>query len=269
MRILSLGGALAALFMTSGCLGDGDVVPVNLDYAYTNYGYINSGDFQAGSFLLWNKTEGQMVHLSDIPGFDAPVHPRDKTVQTAFYSSGADLGLGARKGVIQAHADALIAANSSFEIAYPNTVAFDKYLSRVSRYLGEDIREGGDLLDEWNFRDAVNADNLYYVLIRKVTYGDGIELKVHGEARAEGGFQVLLKGADVSVALKGKGLQRIAGTNTEVAFDVVVLRPYWSDNGDGGQNPAFSPQRWVDVSDLPELFRKTAARDPERPRRRR
>lgn len=250
---------LAAISMTSACFHDGDVVPVNLDFAYTNYGYINSGDFKAGSFLLWNASEKKMVHLSDIPGFDAPQHPRDKTFQTAFYSSGADLGLGGNKGVIQARADALIAANSSFEISYPNTVAFDKYLTRVTSYLSEDIRAGGKLMDEWSFRDAVNDSDLYYVLIRKVTYGDGIELKVDGEARAEGGFTVVLKGADVSVALKGKGLNQIAGENTEIAFDVEVLRPYWQDNGAGGQNPAFAPKRWIDVSDLPELFRKTEA----------
>ncbi|NIZ15028.1 hypothetical protein [Phaeobacter sp. HF9A] len=251
--------ACAALLLTAACFNDGDVVPVNLDFAYTNYGYINSGDFQAGSFLLWNKAEGKMMHLSDIGGFDAPLNPRDKSLQVAQYAGGADLGLGGKKGVIQARADAMIAANSSFEISYPNTVAFDKYLSRLSRYLSADIREDGDLMSEWRFKEAVNDKDLYYVLIRKVTYGDGIELKVNGEARADGGFTVLLKGADVSIALRGKGLQQIRGTDTEVAFDVAVLRPYWKDNAAGGQNPAFQPAGWVEKSELSEVFRNSAA----------
>ncbi|OIQ24554.1 MAG: hypothetical protein BM562_18130 [Alphaproteobacteria bacterium MedPE-SWcel] len=259
MRLSYCGTAVAALTLVSGCFDGGDVVPVNLDFAYTNAGYINSGDFKAGSFLLWNKAEGKMRHLSDVAGFEAPDHPRDKTLQTAQYSSGADLGLGGRKALIQARADALISAHSTFEISYPNTVAYDKYLSRVSRYLSEDIREDGDLMREWNFREAANSRDLYYVLIRKVTYGDGIALKIDGAARAEAAFSVPVQGADVSIALRGKGLQTISGTNTEIAFDVAVLRAEWQDNDAGGQNPAFAPQLWVDLSDLPELFRKTAS----------
>ena len=251
---------LSTLLLLTACLRDGDVVAVNLDYAKTNYGYINSGDFQAGSFFLWDKGAQRMVHLSDIPGFDAPPNPRDKTVQVADYSSGADFGGGIQKAGLKAKADAMIASRSAFEISYPNSVVFDNTITRITSYLSDDIRAGGGLLDEWGFRTAVNDPDQYYVLVRKVTYGDGIRILVDGEAEVNGGFSVIIKGADVNVRLQGKGLNAIQGTDTEVAFDVYVLKPVWSDSG-GGQNPNFAVDHFVEVKDLPDLFRSTSRRD--------
>lgn len=260
MNTLKPAVLLTALLFLTACLRDGDVVPVNLDYAKTNYGYINSGDFKAGSFFLWDKGEKRMVHLSDIPGFDAPPNPRDKTIQVADYSSGADFGGGFQKAGLKAKADAMIASRSAFEISYPNSVVFDNTITRVTSYLGQDIRNGGGLLDEWGFRAAVNDPDQYYVLVRKVTYGDGIRILVDGEAEVNGGFSVIIKGADVNVRLQGKGLNAIQGTDTEVAFDVYVLKPVWSDTG-GGQNPSFGVDHFVEVKDLPDLFRSTSRRD--------
>lgn len=251
---------LAACVCLTACLQNGDVVAVNLDYAKTNYGYINSGDFKAGSFFLWDQGEARMVHLSDIPGFTPPPNPRDKTVQVAQYSSGAQIGGEAQKAAIKVRADALIAKHSAFEIAYPNSVTYDNTVTRITSYLGEDIRSGGSLMQEWGFADAVNAPDQYYVLVRKVTYGDGIKLLVDGEAEVGGGFNVIIKGADVNVRLQGKGLNAISGTDTEIAIDVYVFRPEWK-TVDGGQNPNFKVQHFVKADDLPALFRSTSRRD--------
>jgi hypothetical protein len=201
-----------------------------------------------------------MVHLSNVPGFDAPPNPRDKTVQVADYSSGAQFGGGVEKAGLKAKADAMIATRSAFEISYPNSVVFDNTITRVTRYLSDDIRAGGGLMDEWGFRAAVNDPDQYYVLVRKVTYGDGIKLLVDGETEVNGGFSVIIKGADVNVRLLGKGLNAIQGTDTEVAFDVYVLRPVWRQSGDA-QTASFQVDHFVKVDDLPDLFRSTSRRD--------
>ncbi|WP_270729303.1 hypothetical protein [Shimia sp. Alg240-R146] len=260
MRIFKPATALFALTFLTGCFSDGDVVPVNLDYAKTNYGYINSGDFKAGSFFLWDKGEHRMVHLSDVPGFEAPPNPRDKTVQVADYTSGASFGVGGQKAAIKAKADAMMSARSAFEISYPNSVVFDNTITRVTRYLGNDIRDGGGLLDEWGFRTAVNDPEQFYVLVRKVTYGDGIRLLVDGETEVNGGFSVIIKGADVNVRVQGKGLNAIQGTDTEVAFDVYVMRPFWKQTG-AAQTPSFAVDHFVKIDGLPDLFRSTSRRD--------
>ncbi len=254
MTLLTRGAAILATVFLSGCLEDGDTIPVNLDYAKTNFGYINSGDFKAGSFFLWNKEAKKMEHLSDIPGFDVPPNPRDKTSQTATYSSGASIDVEGNKALIQARANAMIEARSEFEIAYPNKVAFDDTITRITSYLGDNIAAGGGLMQEWGFRDAVNDKDQYYVLVRKVTYGDGITLLVDGKAQAGAGFSVVVKGADLNVKLNGKGVQSIQGTDTEVAIDVYVFRPKWSQKN-GAQNPDFERKKWVDLDDLPELLR--------------
>ncbi|GAA6182349.1 MULTISPECIES: hypothetical protein [unclassified Shimia] len=264
MPQLKPAAAITAFVFLSACLSDGDVIPVNLDYAKTNYGYINSGDFSAGSLFLWDKGDapgdGRLIHLSDIPGFDAPTNPRDKTVQIADYSSGAAFGGGVEKAGLKAKADAMIAARSVFEISYPNSVVYDNTITRVTSYLGDDIRNGGGLLDEWGFRAAAKDPDQSYVLVRKVTYGDGIKLLVDGETSASGGFSVIIKGADVNVKLQGKGLNAIQGTDTEVAFDVYVLRPTWKDTG-SGQNPSFEVDHFAEVGDLPDLFRAASRGD--------
>jgi hypothetical protein len=115
-------------------------------------------------------------------------------------------------------------------------------------------------MDEWGFRAAVNDPDQYYVLVRKVTYGDGIKLLVDGETEVNGGFSVIIKGADVNVRLLGKGLNAIQGTDTEVAFDVYVLRPVWRQSGDA-QTASFQVDHFVKVDDLPDLFRSTSRRD--------
>lgn len=254
MTFLTRGAAILATVFLSGCLEDGDTIPVNLDYAKTNFGYINSGDFKAGSFFIWNKAEGKMRHLSDIPGFTPPPNPRDKTSQTASYSSGASIDVEGNKALIQARANAMIAARSEFEIAYPNKVAYDDTITRITAYLGDNIAAGGSVMEEWGFREAVKDPNQFYVLVRKVTYGDSIKLLVDGKAEAGAGFSVVVKGADLNVKLNGRGVQSIQGTDTEVAIDVYVFRPKWSQTS-GAQNPDFELKKWVDLDDLPDLFR--------------
>lgn len=251
LRLLPLLAALAL----SGCFKSGQTIPVNLDFSHTNYGFINSGDYKAGSLFLWDQGQDSLSYLGDVPGFDAPEHPRDKASDAASYSGGVDLGGEFGNPAIKLRADALIRSRSSFEIAYPNRVAYNRVYTRLSNYLTPDIKDGGALMDEWGFAEAVNDPQQYYVLIRDVTYGDGITLLVDGEAKAGGGFRVPLKGLDVEIELQGRGLQAIKGDNTEVAFAVYVLRPYWKDS-DGGQNPAFRVRRGLDISGLPALFRK-------------
>lgn len=256
MRHLKCLAATAAMLLTSGCLWGNDTVSVDLDYASSGYGYINSGDLQAGSLLLWNRSTGQIVHLSDVTGFTPPEHPRDKEFDFASYQSGADLGLGVKNTGLQAKADAVIASTASFKVSYPNVVTYDGYLTHLSNYITETLKKKPNLLDEWSFRSAVNNHDLYYLLVRKVTYGDGIRLAVDQEAKAEAGFTVLLRGAELNVKIKGKGLKNIKGTNTEIAFFMTALRPYWNDNGAGGQNPAFEPDHWVKFDNMPELLRR-------------
>lgn len=244
-----------AILALSGCLRSGQTIPINLDFSHTNYGFINSGGYKAGSFFLWDQDQNTLSYLGDVPGFDAPEHPRNKTSDAASYSGGVDLGGEFGNPAIKVHADAMIRSRSSFEIAYPNRVSYNDVYTRLTNYLTPDIKEGGTLLDEWGFKDAVNAPNQYYILVRDVTYGDGITLVVDGAAKTGGGFRVPLKGFDVAIELQGRGLQAIQGENTEVAFAVYVMRPYWKDS-DGGQNPAFRVRRGIDISDLPALLRK-------------
>jgi len=254
MRIWRCAALICAVTFLSGCLGDTKTVPINLDFAHTNYGYINSGDYKAGSFFHWNKTQETLSYLTDIPGFDAPANPRDRSRDFASYSSGVELGTGFQNPAMEVRANALIASKSSFEISYPNRVLYDRVYSRISAYLTADIESEGDLLSEWGFKDAAKDPEQYYILVRDVTYGDSITLLVDGEAKAGGSFSIPLKGYDVDIELKGRGLQDIQGTDTEVAFAVYVLRPYWKQEN-GQQTPAFEVVRGLDVSQLPSLLR--------------
>lgn len=246
--------ALLCSFALSGCFKSGQIVPVNLDFAHTNYGFINSGDYKAGSFFLWDQTAKSLSYLGDIPGFDAPEHPRDKSSDIASYSGGVGLDGEFGNPAVRARADALIRSKSSFKITYPNRVTYSGVYTIISDFLSEDIVDQGELLDEWGFESAANDPKQFYVLVRDVTYGDGIELLIDGQVKAGGGFSVPLKGVDVNIDLQGRGLQQITGENTEVAFSVYVLRPEWADH-EGGQNPAFKVVRGEDISNLPALLR--------------
>lgn len=246
--------SVAGTCLLAGCFHSGETVPVNLDFAHTNYGYINSGDYKAGSFFLWDREANTLSYLADLPGFDAPDHPRDKERDIASYSGGVSLGGGVQSPAIKAKADALIRSKSSFEIAYPNRVTYNRVYSRISDFLNSEQDQSSELLDEWGFKDAAQDPDQFYILVRDVTYGDGIKLLVDGEAKAGGGFSVPLKGYDVNIKLEGRGLQNITGTNTEVAFSVYVLRPVWQQK-DGAQTAAFKVVRGIDISDLPELLR--------------
>ncbi len=256
MRIFSFLILFFLQVSLSGCfwLRNVETVPANLDYATTTYGFLNSGDLKAGTLLLWDSKTDSVYPLSDIPGFVPPPPQTDKEFDFASYVSGADFGLEGGNPALQAKADLLVANRSAFRVAHPNVKTFDDYLTLMTQYLSENIRNGGTLIDEWFFRETYANPDAYYLLVRKVTYGDEIQLVVDDKIKSENKFSIPIRSAELNVQLQGKGLRHLKGSNTEIGFFLTPLRPYWlnttNPDGSSAQNAAFRPV----LKELPRDF---------------
>jgi hypothetical protein len=245
--------ALGAALFCAACFGSAQTVPVNLDFSRTNYGYINSGGYTAGSLFEWDRAGNKLTFLGNVPGFDTPDNPDNKNI-LAEYQGGVELG-GEFEQFASVSADAAIRRRSAFEIENGNRVPFNNVYSRLTGFLADDARAGGSVMQEWGMTEAIDDPDTLYVIIRDVTYGDKINLLVEGEAKVGGAFSVPLQGdKSFEIKIEGRGLEEIKGDNVAVSFFVYVLEPYWLQ-GEDAQTFAVRRVKRLDVSGLPALLR--------------
>ena len=246
--------ALGAALFCAACFGSAQTVPVNLDFSRTNYGFINSGGYTAGSLFEWDQAGNQLTFLGNVPGFDTPENPDNQNI-IAQYQAGVALG-GEFEQFASVSADAAIRRRSAFEIENGHRVPFNNVYSRLTGFLGDDARAGGSIMQEWGMIDAIGNPDTKYVIVLDVTYGDKINLLIEGEAKVGGGFSVPLQGdKNLEIKIEGRGLEGIKGDNVAVTFLVYVLEPYWLQR-DGEQTFAVRRVRNLDVTGLPGLLRR-------------
>ena len=237
----------------AGCFGDSNTLPVNLDFSRTNYGYINSGGYQAGSFFSWDRSTDTLFYLGDVPDFAPPGDSGRRDI-TATYSGGVELGADVPK-LAKVQADAWIRRNSQFSISNAKRVPYNNVYTKITSFLNADDAGGGSIADEWGIKEAIGDPDSLFVIVRDVTFGDDISLEVNAEAGADGSISVPLAEGEVRVVIEGQGLEGISGDNVAVAFLVYVLEPYWNQKADA-QTLAFRRVKRVDISRLPGLFRR-------------
>jgi len=251
--LLIIGTAL----LVAGCNGNSETVGVNLDFAKTNFGYVNSGGYRAGSFFRWDFRDDRLVYLADIPGFEKPVVPQTSD-RVASYQAGVDVD--ASLSAIQKFAiNAEIARRSTFKVSAANRVPYSGVYTRITRYLNMNDSSSGGLADEWQIKRAISERDAYFVIVRDVTYGDELSLTVDGEIKSSAEFPVKVADASYNVKISGRGLEQISGDNTELLFNIYVLEPSYliENRGTSRQttNFQFEVISGVDLTDLPQLFR--------------
>ncbi|MDE4131934.1 hypothetical protein PXK00_02350 [Phaeobacter sp. QD34_3] len=257
MKNLQLGALICAAAMSlAGCFGSTETVPVNLDFSRTNYGFINSGGYAAGSFFAWNKAQDELVFLGNVPGFEPPEPGRGRDV-VASYAGGLEIGgeYATYGRLARAKADAWVRRISAFEIKNGTRVAYSNVYTKITDHLSKDMADGGSLIEEWGISEAIGDPDQRFIIVRDVTYGDTIRLQVDAEAGADGSLSVPVKDGSIKVRLNGRGLEGIAGDNIEITFFVYVLEPYWKQE-DGVKTLAVRRIKSEDISGLPGLLRR-------------
>lgn len=261
---------MSALF---GCFRAPSTVPVNLDYAETSRGYLNSGSYQAGSLFRWHKGQeaddlGYLVYIGDLEGFEEPLE-RDVTEKdTAFYSRGAKVHLDPKLKIpVNVDLDAEIAKRSVFYLTNFQRQKSAGYLTRTTDHIkysnegpdGQRIlktpEELENLLLEWNYWEAVKDPNQFYILVTDVTYGDSLSLVVDKKVVNDLTVEVPSVGGKIRFDLVGKDLRELKGDFKELLFRVDVLDPCLKENDDNGFNPSFDVVTGNMSPDVPELLR--------------
>jgi hypothetical protein len=243
---------LLSAVLLSGCQSPS--VAIDVDFATTNFGFINSGGYKPGSFFAWDRTKDTVAYLGDIDGFapaDASVPGTDQeTTYDAGISIDADLEL-----VKKAQLEAAIRNQSRFVVKDARRVAYNEVYTKISNTLNASVNSGGNLIDEWGLKAAAQSGNTYFLLIRDVTFGDELELQINREAKAGASFPIKVADATVQVSVHGGGLGRISGNDKVMLFNFYVLRPYF-DTSSGESKVAFEIVRGVDLRGFTKLFRK-------------
>lgn len=256
-RFFTTLASFAASLMLASCTPSTPIL-VNLDFAKTNYGYINSGGYKAGSLLRWNIDEDYISYLSVVPGFDKPDLVRG-TDRTASYKDG--IGLGVELNYFQTIAiNNEISKRSTFQIADADRTTYDNTITKITSHISLERGLGNaDLIEEWQIREAIEQGNTYYLIVRDVTYGDSLDLSVDGEVKTSASFPIKVADASFNVQVIGNGLESIKGDRTETIFNFYVLKPYYKEEN-GITKLNFRVVSGVDLRNLPNLLRRVGER---------
>ena len=246
IRLLLLG--LTGLFLT-GC-NPAKTIGVDLNFTKTNFGFVNSGAYRAGSMFLWDREANTLSYLGDVPGFEQPAI-EEAPDRALTYSAG--LKLDANLTALQKLAvEGEIKRRSRLIVDDAHRVPYSNVYTKITSYLEADIDNDGSLLDEWSFKEVVESHNLKYVIIRDVTYGSRLKVSIDQEVQQGASFPVKVGNATYNIKVSGRAAETISGANSAITFNVYVLNAYYKD----GTNPAVELQRGLDLSDLPDLFRQ-------------
>ncbi len=230
-------------------------VPVDLRFAKTDFGYVNSGGYKPGSLFLWNREEGALVALETVDGFTLPDSSANGTDVVAKIDGGAKFGVGI-DGNIAAKLDAELKTHTSLTITDARRDQNKGNITKLSNFLAQNI----DRMDDWSFRDVQADKNLYYILISDVTTGDKVEISVNNTGKSSLKIPVKIGEVGYTLDLNNENLISVTGDNVVTMFNVMVLDAQFVDNGENGKNPSFKIVHGLDLGELPELLRGTGKR---------
>ncbi|MBO9418343.1 hypothetical protein J7481_02465 [Labrenzia sp. R4_2] len=261
-----------SLFL-SGCWWSTPTVPVNLDYVETSYGYINAGDFRAGSLFVWARSPNQKTERLDYLG-NLNSFKRQEPVNVTIsdhvdYSRGVDVNIDAKYNISQIDIDTAVSQRARFKLTNFERHKTPTYVTVFSDFIKYKYDDKGNKLGErsqgeidivmqaLDFREIARNPNIYYLLVTDVTYGDKMELEIDENIVTGNSFKVPVFAGDLKVDLVGKSLRKLEGKYAELLFRVDVLQPVWINNKQGGQNPGFKVvTRDFSLVQMPELLRK-------------
>ena len=247
---------IGCVLSLAGC--DSSSVDLNVDFAKTNLGFINSGAYRAGAFFRWDVALDSLVYLGDIPGFPtAP--PKDVTGVRQQTSYEAGITLSAELKALEKLAlEAAIQSRSTFIVEDAKRHAATQVYTKISKAINGRANQG--IADEWGIPAAIEGDReIYYLLVRDITFGDRLQLAIDNEVKSGASFPVKVGSATVNVTLTGSGLEQIQGDDAVILFNVYVMRAYYDESG-GSITFAFKTVPGVDLNKLPQLLRKVGTR---------
>lgn len=249
--VRSLAKIIMLCFILSSCNEAARPLTVNVDFAKTNYGYLNSGGYEAGSFFRWNKKQSTLTFLGNIDGFDVENAEEVGVDIDTTYEHGVELD-AQFSSIEKASIEGAIKANVTLTIIDAKRHVVSGTITKISKYLSSHT----ELFDEWNFREVASDPEQYYLVVRDVTVGDQVELKIANESKAGGDFPIKVGGASINVRIAGSGLGKLKGENAVMMFNFLVYRAVFKPNGEGGQNPSFEVIKDLNLEGLPSLLRK-------------
>ncbi|MFB9948092.1 hypothetical protein ACFFP0_04490 [Rhizobium puerariae] len=248
--LLCAGGLAACTHGESGL----KVVNIRTDFAKTNYGYVNSGGYRAGSLFSWDKAASRLVFRDNVPGFETDISSIPPTDSRITYQSGmtADASISL---AVKARIDTVLKSDATIAIKDARRLTVSGVITRITNYM----KTNGDLFEEWNFRESASNSDRYFLIVRDVTYGDSLDVEVNNEKSAGAGFPIKIGDASFQVKFTGKGLGNLSGNDIPITMNVYVLKAKFIENAEGGQNPTFGVVNDIDLKDLPELFRSVGS----------
>lgn len=268
-----LRGGIGVLWLMclQGCFWTTPTVPVNLNFVESAYGYLNAGDYRAGSLFRWDRSpqvgRERLEFIGYLTGFDIPPRDRLKAEDYADYARGAAFEIGADLGVDEGAIDTEISRRARFKLTNFRREKSDAFITRLSHYIkmkpatpSEPARlrtqpEKDAIMEAWRFRDVVNDRDQYFVLVTDVTYGDEVFLEIDNAIKTGASFTVPVLAGKVRVDLVGRDLRKLSGNFTELMFRVDILAPYWNTR-DGEQFPDFKVVTGGVFPDMPRLLRE-------------
>ncbi len=244
--------AIGCFLSLAGC--ETSSVDLNVDFAKTNLGFINSGAYKAGAFFRWDFDLGSLAYLGEIPGFPtAPPEGANGVRQKTSYEAG--ITLNAELSLVQKLAlEAAIQSRSTFIVEDAKRLATSRVYTRISEAINGRANEG--IAHEWGIPSAIEGNRtIYYLLVRDVTFGDQLQLAIDNEIKSGASFPVQVGNATVDVTLTGSGVEQIQGDDAVILFNVYVLEAYFEKSG-GSITFAFRTVQGVNLNKLPQLLRK-------------
>lgn len=223
---------------------------VRLDYARTNFGYLNSGGYTSGTLLLWDRRKKTVTALENIACVRrATVDPNPVDIETGyeFTLDGGGKLTPAELALVRA------AVQTRTSLTAGDVRRFQ--CNAIVTSLTDHINSDPSVLSDWFFRDAVGNPDLFYVFVMDVTVGDSVEMKIDNQLSANAGFPVKLGASSVDVKIDSNSLHKVSGNDVVLMFNVRMLRPVYVRNDAGGQNASFELVRDVDVDALRDALR--------------
>lgn len=238
---------LVVAFVLSSCAKQ---VSVDLNYASTNLGYLNSGGYTSGSLLLWDRRKSTVAALENVACLRRiATNPNPTRIETSY-----DFSL---KGGGELTPAELAFVRASIE-RRTSLVAEDVrrfQCSSIVTSLTNHINSDPTVLSDWYFQDVLTNPDLLYVFVTDVAIGDSIEVKVDNRSGATAGLPLKLGASKINVEIDRSSLQKLSGDDVVLMFNARFLRPTYVTNEEGGKNASFELVRDVDVSALPAALR--------------
>lgn len=250
--------ALCGCGSTSAFVQKSRVATVDLAYAQTTAGFINSGLQGFGSLYLLDSTLGkERVDKLDVIDFKnasrGQTYERYVTQITAPASISGEINAG-----IKASVTAGLKNEAKLELQNSTPVEALRTFNELSALLNEDSAKGsGNLAADWSLPEAAQPGSpLRLLLIYASNNADSASFSV--AAGPSGTASLTLpnaQGGSVKVNLEGTDLSQITGKQVPVLHKYRVIKVSLKDNGKGAVTYNFEIDRSFDLTRLPSILK--------------